>query len=497
VSAAVTGLPEQQSISNLGSRYRTGELTASDAVGYYLDRIATCDSSGDLPINSIIEVNPDAAKIAARLDREAKKGNWCGPLHGIPILLKDNIDTGDRMQTTAGSIALLGSRAAHDAFIVARLRDAGAVILGKANLSEWANFRGHRSISGWSSRGGLTRNPHDRTRTASGSSSGSAAAVAAGFAVAAIGTETAGSITSPANACGIVGLKPTVGSLSRTGIIPIAHSQDTAGPMTRSVEDAALLFAAMRGVDPTDAATRASRRYVTTTIALSRDSLHGARIGVARQLAGAEPKVLSQFERVLTILRDQGAVLVEDVDLSACLTTHSTELTVLLHEFKHDLNRYLTQRAHPRVRSMAELIEFNNKHAGKVLLHFGQERCIEAQACGSLRTTAYREALATNQLTRAVIHDAMTQHGIDAFVTPTGGPAHVIDTLNGDGSFSTIESTSPAAVAGVPHLTVPSGLVGHMPVGLSFFGRAWSEPLLLNLAYGFEQATPAIITPVW
>lgn len=485
-----------QSIFGLGELYRNGDVSIAEAVKHYLDRIERLDHAGKHPINSVIEVNPQAKGIARQLDREAKEGGWRGPLHGVPILLKDNIDTGDRMQTTAGSIALVGSPASHDAFIVSRLRDAGAVILGKTNLSEWANFRGTRSVSGWSSRGGLTRNPHDRTRTASGSSSGSGAAIAADFAIAAIGTETDGSITCPANACGIVGLKPTLGSLSRTGIIPIAHSQDTAGPMTRSVEDAALVFAAMRGVDASDSATRASRPHLSAPIALQGEGLRGIRIGVARQLAGSQPRVLAIFERSLTTLEELGATLVDDIDFAECAKARSAEFTVLTYEFKTDLNRYLSRRRHRTIRSMTDIVRFNTDHADEVLKYFGQEWCIDALASGSLRSTAYLEArrLCLNA-TRTVIDREIAKNQLDAVVAPTDGPAHVIDTVNGDGNYHDISTTMPAAVAGYPHITVPCGSIEHLPVGLSFFGRAWSEPALLNMAYAYEQASTALRPP--
>jgi amidase len=481
-----------QSIREAGIKLRSREVSAAELTRHYLDRIAQLDGAGELPINSVMERNPDAAKFAAQLDREARRGKWRGPLHGIPILLKDNIDTGDRMQTTAGSIALLGSRAKHDAFVVSQLRAAGAVIIGKTNLSEWANFRGERSTSGWSSRGGLTRNPHDRARTASGSSSGSGAAIAADFAIAAIGTETDGSITSPANACGIVGLKPTLGLVSRHGIIPIAHSQDTAGPMSRTVEDAALVLAAMRGVDRQDTATRASKPYTDTEYPLNPDALRGARIGVARCLAGTQSKVLVQFERALMILKESGALLIDELPLKKCLEVGETEITVLHYEFRADLNRYLRERDHPTIRSVADAIEFNRTHANQVLQHFGQEHMIAAAACKSLRTEAYSNALAKNHLfTRAVIARVLRRFRLDAIVVPTGAPAHLVDLINGDADSSDVYSTSPAAVAGYPHITVPSGFVVHLPVGLSFFAEAWSEPRLLNLAYAYEQATLA------
>lgn len=481
---------DSETIRGLGERYRNRDVSVDEMVRHYLRRIEQHDGSGKRPINSVIEVNPDARRIAKELDREAKQGTWRGPLHGVPVLVKDNIDTGDQMQTTAGSIALLGTPAPADATLVALLREAGAVIIGKTNLSEWANFRGQRSISGWSSRGGLTRNPHDRNRTASGSSSGSGAAIAAGFALGAIGTETDGSITAPANACGIVGLKPTLGSISRTGIIPIASSQDTAGPMTRCVEDAALLFVAMRGVDATDPATRASRPHVAAPISLKPDSLQGARIGVARQLAGSQPKVLEVFERSLTTLRELGATLVEDLSLAECRRARSAELTVLTYEFKADLNRYLKRRQHPTIRSMADVVRFNEEHAGDVLRFFGQEWCVAAQERGSLRTPEYLEArLLCLRSTRDVLDRAMTKHRLDALVAPTDGPAHVIDTVNGDSNFHDGLATMAAAVAGYPHITVPCGFIEHLPVGLSFFGRAWSEPALLNFAFAYEQAT--------
>jgi amidase len=485
-----------QTIRAAGDLLRSGEISAAELTRHFLDRIDKLDTAGELPINSVIERNPDATKIATQLDREARKGEWRGPLHGIPILLKDNIDTDDRMETTAGSIALLGSRPKQDAFVATQLRAAGAIILGKTNLSEWANFRGDHSTSGWSSRGGLTRNPHDRTRTASGSSSGSGAAIAAEFAIAAIGTETDGSITSPANACGIVGMKPTLGLVSRAGIIPIAHSQDTAGPMTRTVEDAALILEAMRGVDRRDTATRASRPHAQTAYPLSADALRGARIGVARCLAGTQSKVLAQFERALTTFKDCGAILVDELPLKKCLEVGETELTVLHYEFKADLNRYLLERDHPTIRTMADAIEFNRTHAKQVLQHFGQEHMIAALACKSLQSDAYREALAKNhRLTRAVIDRAIQRHRLDAIVVPTGGPAHLIDLINGDAHASDVCSTSPAAVAGYPHITVPSGFIDHLPVGLSFFAGAWSEPRLLSLAYAYEQASSARRSP--
>jgi amidase len=430
-------------------------------------------------INSVIELNPDALEIADSLDEERKVGKTRGALHGIPLLIKDNIDTHDRMQTTAGSLALEDHCAEKDAFVVKQLRKAGALIIGKTNLSEWANFRGKRSISGWSSRGGLTRNPYVLDRTASGSSSGSGAAVAANLCAAAVGTETDGSIISPSKVNGIVGIKPTLGLVSRSGIIPIAHSQDTAGPMARTVADAA---------------TRQSRKRAFTnyTKFFDRDGLQGARIGVARNMAGTNPRVLKIFEFCIEVLKKLGAQVIDPADVPNVDKYDKTEMEVLLYEFKADLNKYLRSLpADARVHSLEDVIKFNEENKDKVMPYFGQEHMIAAQEKHSLRDKKYRDALAKNhEYTRTKGIDAvMRKHKLDAIIVPSGIPATLIDLVNGDSSNSDVVSTSPPAVAGYPHITVPAGYVFGLPVGLSFIAKAWQEPTLIKFAYAFEQAT--------
>ncbi len=477
---------------------RSGGLTARQLAEFFLERIETLDRNGPR-VNSIIEINPDVYKLADMLDEERKSGRERGLLHGVPILLKDNIDTADRMQTTAGSLALEGNFASYDAGLVEKLRAAGALILGKTNLSEWANFRGLRSTSGWSSRGGLTRNPHVLDRTACGSSSGSGAAVAADFCTAAVGTETDGSIICPAQTNGIVGIKPTLGLISRSGIIPIAHSQDTAGPMARTVADAAILLGVMAGPDPRDPATRSRARHGSTdfTSFLDAEALRGARLGVARSLFGTDPRVLALMDSCLEVMKKAGARLV-DVELKSSDLFGKSELEVLLHEFKADLNDYLKRSSQERVRSMADVIRFNEENQGRVLQYFGQERMEEAQARGPLTSKKYRNALAKNRrLAREEGIDAvMKQHRLKAIVLPSGGPAWLIDLVNGDGGRTwDMDSTSYPAVAGTPHITVPAGRVAGLPVGLSFIGRAWQDGVLIGLAYAFEQLTRARKAP--
>ncbi|WP_312518328.1 amidase [Massilia sp.] len=466
---------------------RSGKLTAQELAKRYLARIESIDRAGPR-LRSVIETNPDALAIAAERDRERKVGKLRGPLHGIPVLLKDNIATADRMSTTAGSLALDGVRAQKDAHIVALLREAGAVILGKTNLSEWANMRSTRSSSGWSGRGGQTRNPYALDRNTSGSSSGSGAAMAASLATLAVGTETDGSIVSPASTCGIVGIKPTLGLVSRSGIIPIAHSQDTAGPMTRTVADAALLLAAMSGADARDGATK-DARVADYAAALRSDSLRGKRLGVARNFFGSNELVDAVIEKELALLAAQGAILV-DVEVPNTDKYNDSELAVLLHEFRPDLEAWLAAYApHAPVKSMADVIAFNVKHAAQEMPHFGQEHLIAAQAKPGLEAREYKEALANNlRYSREEgIDKVMREHKLDALVAPTGGPAWLTDYVNGDhygGSFS-----SPAAVAGYPHVTVPAGQVRGLPVGLSFVGGAWSEAALIGMAYAYEQAS--------
>lgn len=483
----------EMTISELMRGMESGELTARRIAEQYLERIASIDKSGPV-LNAMLEVNPDALAIADALDAERRAGNARGPLHGIPIVIKDNIDTHDRMMTTAGSLALEGSIAAQDAFVVKQLRAAGAVILGKTNLSEWANFRGKRSISGWSSRGGLTRNPYALDRTACGSSSGSGAAIAANLAAAAIGTETDGSIICPAQANGIVGIKPTLGLLSRSGIIPISHSQDTPGPMARTVTDAAILLGALTGIDERDAATRASKKYSSHDYVsfLAKDGLKGARIGVARKMAGSNAKILQVFEVALEVLKQLGAVLVDPADVPNVGKTDKGENEVLHHEFKADLNKYLAALGpEVPVHSMSDVIRFNDENQARVMPYFGQEHFLEAQKMGPLSSKKYRDALTNNHrlMRKEGIDAAMRKYRLDALVVPSGGPAWLIDLVNGDSSTWGVECTSPTAVAGYPNVTVPAGYIAGLPVGLSFFGKAWQEPTLIKFAYAFEQAT--------
>src|SRR5688572_17158331 len=485
-------LPEW-TISDLQEGMESGELTARRIAELYTERMDEIDKNSPY-INSVIELNPDALELADTLDAERKAGKIRGPLHGIPILIKDNIDTADRMQTTAGSLALEGNIAAKDAFIVKQLRKAGALILGKTNLSEWANFRGKRSVSGWSSRGGLTRNPYALDRSACGSSSGSGAAVAASLCAVAIGTETDGSIICPAQTNGIVGIKPTLGLLSRSGIIPIAHSQDTAGPMARTVADAAALLGVLTGVDMRDRATSLSRKRALSnyTKFLDPDGLKGARIGVARNMAGSNPRIIKIFEACLDVLKLLGAVIIDPADVPHFNKFGGTELDVLHYEFKADLNKYLKPLpAQVRVHSMQDVINFNEENKERVMPYFGQEHMTIAQEKSSLRDKKYRAALAKNQrLSRKDgIDAAMRKYKLDAIVVPSGGPAWMIDLANGDAINWEVESTSPAAVAGYPHITVPAGYVFGLPVGISFFGKAWQEATLIQFAYAFEQAT--------
>ena len=485
-------LPEW-TISDLKQKFESGELTARQAADLYLSRIEAVDKNGP-HINSIIELNADALEIASALDAERERGKVRGALHGIPVLLKDNIDTHDKMQTTAGSLALEGNYAGQDAFIVKQLRKAGAVILGKTNLSEWANFRGKNSVSGWSSRGGLTRNPYALDRSARGSSSGSGAAVAANLAVAAVGTETDGSIICPAQTNGIVGIKPTLGLLSRSGIIPIAHSQDTPGPMARTVADAALLLGAMTGVDAGDSATRPSKKRALSNYSkqLDLDGLNGARIGVARNMAGTNPRALKILENCIDVMKHLGAIVIDPADVKNFDRFAETEREVLYYEYKAGLNAYLKSLgAEARVHSMEDVIKFNEENSDLVLPYFGHERMTTALEKGSLKDKKYKDALKRNlRLSRKEGIDAtVKKYKLDAIVVPSGGPAWMIDLANGDAPNWDMESTSPAAVAGYPHITVPAGYMFGLPVGLSFFSTAWQEPTLIRLAYAFEQAT--------
>ena len=485
------------SIADLQASMQSGTRSAVSIAQAYLARIDALDKQGPA-INAVIELNPDALAVAEMLDRERAGKHVRGPLHGIPVLVKDNIDTADRMHTSAGSLALGRSVSPRDAYMVERLRAAGCVLLGKTNLSEWANFRSSRSTSGWSGRGGQTRNPHALDRNTSGSSSGSAAAVAAGLGVVAVGTETDGSIVSPSSVCGIVGIKPTVGLVSRAGIVPIAHSQDTAGPMARSVADAAALLGPMTGIDVRDPATAASRGHAVTdyTRFLDRAGLKGMRLGVAREFFGINDRADRVIDEAIAALRDEGASVVDPVAIAQVGNLGGPEYDVLLYEFKADLNAYLAQLGPDvAVRSLDALIEYNLRNAGREMPYFAQERLVEAQGKGPLSEPAYRRAVAAcRRLSRRQGIDAtLAKHRLDAIVAPTAGPAWLIDYVCGDHAAG--GCSQPAAVAGYPHITVPAGLAFGLPVGLSFFASAYSEPTLIRCAYAFEQATQARRAP--
>jgi amidase len=479
---------DETSIADLRTGMAEGRYTAHALTEKYLARIEEIDRQGP-GLKSVLEVNPDALAIADRLDQERKQGRVRGPMHGIAVLIKDNLDTADRMQTSAGSLALLGSRPRQDSFVAQKLREAGAVILGKTNLSEWANIRSAHSTSGWSGRGGQTKNPYALDRNPCGSSSGSGAAVAANLCAAAIGTETDGSIVCPSSANGIAGIKPTLGLVSRAGVIPIAHSQDTPGPMARTLRDAAILLTAIAGVDPRDSATTASQGKATDyTRFLDPNGLRGARIGVARKYFGFSDLVDQVMEQSLAAMKQAGAQIVDPADLPSHGKFDDSELTVLLYELKADLNTYLAARG-GTPKSLQEIIDFNDQNREKEMLYFGQDLFLKAQAKGDLTTKQYTDALANDQrLARQEGIDAvMDQHQLDAIVAPTGCPAWLTDLANGDHAPG--GSSNAAAVAGYPDITVPAGFVFGLPVGISFFGRAWSEPTLLKIASGFEHAT--------
>jgi amidase len=490
-TAAVSFELEETTIAQLRQAMESGALTARSIAEKYLSRIRDVDKHGPA-INSVIELNPDALAIADALDSERKAKGARGPLHGIPILIKDNIDTADRMMTTAGSLALAGSTPSRDAFVAQKLRAAGAVILGKTNLSEWANFRSTKSTSGWSGRGGQTRNPYALDRNPCGSSSGSGAAVAANLCLAAIGTETDGSVVCPSSANSIVGIKPTLGFVSRSGIIPIAHNQDTAGPMARTVTDAVILLGALAGIDPRDGVTREGRGKVRSdyTQFLDPKGLEGSRVGVARKFFGFSEKVDKLMRAAIEAMKSHGAVIIDPADIATTGKFDDSEFEVLLYEFKADLNAYLAGLG-PKapVHSLKEIIEFNERNREKEMPYFGQDIMIKAEAKGPLTSKDYRMALAKNhRLSRTEGIDAvMLKHRLDAMIAPTGGPPWPTDLINGDhftGGFST-----PSAVAGYSHITVPAGYVHGLPVGISFFGRAYGEPTLIKLAYAFEQVT--------
>jgi amidase len=481
---------DELTIADLQKRMQSGEESSRSLVEKYARRIEELDRQGP-SLRAVLEVNPDAPAIAQALDAERKAGKVRGPLHGIPVLVKDNISTADRMKTTAGSLALEEAKSGSDSHVVRRLREAGAVILGKANLSEWANFRSTHSSSGWSGRGGQCRNPYALDRNPSGSSSGSGAAAAANLCAVAVGSETDGSIVSPSNNCCLVGIKPTVGLVSRSGIIPISHTQDTAGPMCRTVTDAAILLTALAGADPSDAATRGAHIEADYTKFLDPKGLQGARIGVARKgLYGQSPAADRIAEAALAEMKKQGAIIVDPADIeTADEFASSGELDVLLYEFKADLNAYLAGLANSPVRTLKDLIDFNEKNKDREMPYFGQEIFERAQAKGPLTEKAYLKALEKDfKISRKNgIDKTMDKHKLDALVAPTSSPASLIDLVNGD--YGVNGSSTIPAVAGYPDITVPAGFDRGLPVGLSFFGRAWSEGRLIAIAFAFEQAT--------
>ncbi|WBA43657.1 amidase [Hymenobacter canadensis] len=484
--ATVAGLQEQM---------KSGQRSSRVLCELYLKRIEAIDKAGPR-LHSVIELNPDALTIADQLDQERKTGKLRGPLHGIPVLIKDNIDTADQMRTSAGSLALASHKATQDAFIVGKLREAGAVVLGKTNLSEWANFRSTRSTSGWSSRGGQTRNPYILDRTPSGSSAGSGAAASANLCAVAIGTETDGSIVSPASCCGLVGIKPTVGLLSRTGIIPISATQDTAGPMARTVQDAALLLAATAGADPADAATKASAGKIPAdyTTFLNADSLRGKRLGVEKgHLTGASDAI-GLLKAAIELLKAQGATVVEVEVEKLTDPLGEAEYDVLLYEFKDGVNKYLAT-AGAEVKTLADVIAFNTRNKPKAMPYFQQEILEASEKLEGLGSPKYQAALRKSQQgARAALDGVLRGQQLDAIVAITNSPARCIDLINGDAGGGPGFS-SPAAMAGYPHITVPMGQVYGLPVGLSFVGAAWQEGPLLGLAYAYEQASKKRVAP--
>jgi amidase len=479
---------KEATINFLQEKLKSGVLTSLVITKWYLQRINEIDKSGPR-LNSVIELNPDALQIAEKMDLERKAGKVRGMLHGIPILIKDNIDTSDKMMTTAGSLALEGNRASEDAFIVKKLREAGAVLLGKTNLSEFANFRSTQSTSGWSSRGGQTKCPYVLHRNPSGSSAGSAAAVAAALCTIAIGTETNGSIVSPSSVNGLVGIKPTVGLWSRSGIIPISATQDTAGPMSKTVTDAAILLSALAGYDNEDNKTVGSKSFRQIEFShLSLDFLYGKRLGIEQSfLKGDNKDVVALYQKAIALLKEKGAEIVEVELLKLTASLGRDQYTVLQYEFKDGLNKYLS-KANAKVKSLKEVIEYNEKHADTTMPFFKQEILISCEAKGDLQSKEYIEALEKSTSARKIIDDLMQGNKLDAICGVTNGPACCIDLVNGDYDTG-FSFSSPAAMAGYPHITVPMGEVHHLPIGFSFTGHAYSEQKLIGLAFAFEQAT--------
>jgi amidase len=488
---------DEMTIPDLQDGMKSGRFTARALVEKYSERIDEIDKHGPA-INSVIELNPDALSIADQLDQERKTKGARGPLHGIPVFIKDNIDTADKMMTTAGSLALVGSKPVKDSFVAERLRAAGAVILGKTNLSEWANIRSSHSTSGWSGRGGLTKNPYALDRNPCGSSSGSGAGVSANLCAGAIGTETDGSIVCPSSSNGIVGIKPTVGLVSRAGIVPISHSQDGAGPMCRTVRDAAIMLGALTGVDPRDSATANSqgRAFTDYTQFCDPNGLKGARIGIARKYFGFNDAVDTLMEQSIDAMKKQGATLIDPADIETLGKFDESELLVFMYELKADLNAYLANLGpNAPVRTLKDIIDFNERNQQKEMPYFGQDLFLKAEAKGPLTEGAYLDAVEKNhQLARTEGIDAtMDKYHLDALVAPTGGPAWLTDLVNGDHVAG--GSSNAAAVAGYPNINVTAGFISGLPIGISLFGRAWSEPTLVRLAFAFEQATKARQSP--
>jgi amidase len=482
---------EEKTLAELQDGMTAGAWSAAGITKLYLDRIAALDRDGPR-LRAVIETNAEALAIAEALDQERRDGRVRGPLHGIPILVKDNVDTADGMMTTAGSWALEGHRAAQDSWVAARLREAGAILLGKANLSEWANFRSTNSSSGWSGRGGQCGNPYAVDRNPCGSSSGSGAAVSANFCAGAIGTETNGSVVCPASINGVVGIKPTVGLVGRSGIIPIAHTQDTAGPMCRTVADAAAVLGALTGIDPRDAVTQGSegRSHADYTQFLDRDGLRGMRIGVERSFFGSDARVDALMEDAIQAMATAGAVIVDNTLLATRRQIGAPSYQILLYEFKADMAAYLAMSGHPNgMRGMADLIAFNEANRDREMPFFGQEIMEMSEAKGDLSSPEYLEALESAlRMARAEGIDAlMEEHRLDAIVSPTTRASWVTDLVNNGGASA--GSSGPAAIAGYPSITVPNGYVMGLPVGILFSGRAWSEPTLIRIAFAYEQAT--------
>lgn len=483
---------EEITIDQLQADMKSGKNTARSLTEKYLQRIQNVDKQGPA-VNGVIETNPDAFAIAELLDRERKEKGVRGPLHGIPVLIKDNIATADKMMTTAGSLALVDApKPPKDSFVAAQLRKAGAVILGKTNLSEWANIRSSHSTSGWSGRGGLTKNPYALDRNPCGSSSGTGAGVSSNFAAGGIGTETDGSIVCPSSSNGLAGIKPTVGLVSRAGIIPVSHSQDTAGPMCRTLRDAAIMLGALTGIDPEDSYTNESlgKSYTDYTQFLDANGSKGARIGVVRKFFGFSDGVDGIMAEAIDVMKKQGAIIVDPAEIETLGKFDDSESLVFDFELKADIEKYLARLgpASP-MKTLADLIEFNNRNAQKEMPYFGQDVFVRSQGRGSLTSREYIDALEKNhRLARIEGIDAvMDKHKLDALIAPTGGPAWVTDLITGDHFGG--GSSNAAAVAGYPNINVTAGYMFGLPVGISFFGRAWSEPTLLKLAYGFEQAT--------